>query len=114
MICQFVIRDGLATCSVCGKTYKTNQTDPAKIRAICLEKVGRVTVAQIKAANSCKFRGEQLRSEMCPTCGGKSKPIPVLSCAVHGECVLRAISSKPSLKSCSGCTERVPGESKKP
>lgn len=54
----------------------------------------------------CVHLGEQLRVEVCQTCGRKGTPAAVFSCAKHGECTLR--SFKVGVKNvCIGCDHKV-------
>ena len=56
---------------------------------------------------NCVYRGEQIDSRTCYTCGRKgSVEIPIFACKIHGRCALT--KSYSDAECCQHCTERIP------
>ena len=59
---------------------------------------------QPRSREACRYRGTELRREICPTCQGHVE-LKVFGCEVHRECTpLRAIES---VACCQNCAEFV-------
>jgi hypothetical protein len=51
----------------------------------------------------CVHRGERVRKEECPTCGGKIFAI-IYRCAIHGECAM-FLKPLPGIEDCFACRD---------
>lgn len=51
----------------------------------------------------CQSIGDELRREVCGTCGGNQYKLKVFACAFHGECTLE--KQLPEVKCCRSCAD---------
>lgn len=83
MLCQLrVDSPGRLCCEACDKCVDSDDP-PERTRVTCYSPV------ELQARTfDCLHRGPKLRDQDCKLCGGKTKQVPVYSCAIHGECSL--------------------------
>lgn len=79
--------------------YVTGDGVPAEVCQVCPYPNKQGGPGQVNRSAACRYRGDTLRTVLCPTCAGTVK-VKVFACLLHGECTISKPVGPPTCQLC--------------